>query len=91
MPLVQYLYLRRELPYGRYLRHTLVYAAIGAAMWLAVRLTARWMPAGWPGLMLQVLLGGAVYGGLCLALWLVTGNRAILSLLRIRGAGHKKG
>lgn len=82
VPTVQFLILRRELPYGRYLRYVATYAAIGGVMLACVRLLGRVLPAGWPELMLQAAAGAAIYGVLCLGLWKVSGNRALLGLLR---------
>ena len=81
LPVVHWLYLRKELPHGRLLRHALTYAGIGCIMLLAVRLTALLPLSGWLGLILQVAVGMAVYGGLCLAMWLKTRNRALLRLI----------
>lgn len=83
VPTVQYLLLRRELPYPRFLLHVAVYAAIGTVMLLVVRTAARLLPlAGWPLLFCLTAIGAVVYGSLCLCLWIVTKNRAILKLLR---------
>ena len=82
LPTVHYLYLRRELPHGRLLHHACTYALLGLAMLLAVRLADALLPLeGWLGLGIQVLIGAAVYGGLCLLMWLKTDNRAILRLI----------
>lgn len=85
VPMVQWLHLRRELPYGRYLRYAAEYAGVGLAMLAAVRLLAGVLPlGGWPGLLVQAAFGAAVYGALCLGLWTVTKDRAMLGLLRRR-------
>lgn len=82
LPLVHWLYLRKELPHARLLRHGLTYSGIGLVMLLAVRLTQRLLPLeGWLGLAVQVITGAAIYGGLCLALWAKTNNQAMLRLL----------
>jgi len=82
LPAVHWLYLRRELPHGCLLRHALTYTAIGLVMLLAVRLTDMLLPLeGWLGLAVQVIAGAAVYGVLCLVLWIKTDNRAILRLI----------
>ena len=84
VPAVQFLLLRRELPYGRFVRYVAVYAALGGAMLLVVRLSARWLPGGWLGLLAQVAVGASVYALMCLGLWKGTGNRAMLRLLRLK-------
>lgn len=82
LPTIHWLYLRKELPHRRLVRHALTYAAIGLAMLLAVRLTDALVPLeGWLGLGVQVLIGAAVYGGLCLTMWIKTKNTAILRLI----------
>lgn len=82
LPVVHWLYLRKELPHGGLLRHALTYAGIGALMLAVVRLAAAVLPlGGWLGLAVQVVVGGAVYVGACLLLWYKTGNRAMLRLL----------
>lgn len=90
VPLVQFIILRRELPYLRFLRYAAVYSVIGAVMALSVRLVAVNVPDGWLWLMLQVAVGAAVYGGLCLLYWRVTKNRRVLSVLRRNSAKAAK-
>ncbi len=74
VPLAQWIQLRGELPYRRYLGHTAAYAGLGALMLGLVRLLAAWLPETWPGLFLQMAAGAAVYGGLCLLWWRLTGS-----------------
>ena len=70
VPAVQYLLLRKELPYGRFLGYTGIYAGIGLVMLICVRLTGRLLPwTGWAGLAVQVAAGMIVYGLLCLPVW----------------------
>lgn len=90
VPVVQFVILRRELPYLRYLRYVLTYSAIGLVMALAVRLTAALPIGGWAGLLLCVAVGGTVYMALCGLWWLLTGNRRILSVLRRNSAKNAK-
>ncbi|MBQ8074252.1 MAG: flippase [Clostridia bacterium] len=85
VPLVQWLILRRELPYGRFLGYAGTYAAAGAVMLLAVRLTGRLLPwTGWPGLAAQVAVGILVYGAVTLLVWKLEGRTYL------RGLGRKK-
>ena len=70
VPLVQWIILRRELPYGRFLGYVGKYALIGGAMTVAVRLLRPALPwQGWPGLGVQVAAGILVYGGAALLVW----------------------
>jgi hypothetical protein len=82
VPVVQFVILRRELPYLRYLKYTLVYCVIGLVMAGAVRLAAMLPIGGWLGLALQVSVGGAVYVALCLVWGKITRNRHILGVLK---------
>ena len=82
VPVVQFAILRRELPFGRYLKYTATYCAFGALMALAVRLTGLTGLEGWLLLCLRVLVGGCVYGALCLLWWRGTKNNRVLSVLR---------
>lgn len=84
VPTVQFLLLRKELPYGLYVKKLLTYVAAGVAMMLSVRLIAPMLPESWLGLMVQVALGAAVYGAACLVLWKLTGNRSMLNLIKRR-------
>ena len=82
VPVVQFVILRRELPFGRYVRYALTYSAIGLMMVCAVRLAARLPIGGWMGLAAQVAAGGVIYAALCLLWWKLTGNRHILGVLK---------
>ena len=84
VPLVQWILLRKELPYGRFLGYAGIYAAIGGIMTAAVRLTRAALPwKGWPGLAVQVAAGMAVYGGLTLLSWKARG-KSLSGILRGR-------
>lgn len=89
VPLVQFVILRRELPYLRYMKYVLAYSAIGLVMVLAVRLAALLPVGGWVGLAVQVAAGGIVYVALCLVWWKITGNRHILGVIKKSAKGGK--
>ncbi len=89
VPVVQFIILRKELPYGRYLRYALTYSVIGLVMMGAVRLAALLPLGGWAGLAVQVAVGGVVYGALCLAWWKLSGNPHIFGILRKRAKSGK--
>ncbi len=75
VPVVQYLILRKELPYRRFMGYLGIYLLIGGIMLLFVRAVGRILPfGGWPGLGLQALTGAAVYGCLTLLYWRVSGR-----------------
>ena len=79
VPVVQFILLRKELPYGRFMGYVGIYALIGTAMLVCVRLVARALPfGGWAGLAVQVAAGMAVYGALTLIWW----KKAGISLSR---------
>ena len=85
VPVVQYLHLRGELPYRRFLGYVLTYCAIGAVMACAVRLTLRLLPPmTWPSLLAAICVGAAVYGLCCLVWWKARKKTRILRLLRLR-------
>ena len=59
VPVVQYIILRKERPYRKYISYVGVYAVIGE---------------GWLGLGIMTLAGILVYGGLTLAWWKISGR-----------------
>ena len=70
VPVVQYMLLRKELPYRRFLGYTGVYAVIGLVMMGCVRLVGKLLPAeNWVSLGAMTFTGIIVYGILCLVLW----------------------
>ena len=70
VPVVQYLILRKELPYRRFLGYTATYAVIGGIMLVCVRLVSRLVPARtWISLGVMTLTGIIVYVILCLGWW----------------------
>lgn len=88
--LVQVLYLREGLPLGRWLLDSAPFAAIGLAMFVAVRSAGEYLGASVLGLVLQVALGAAVYALLSLA-WLLVTHDERLSLFEIplrKGRSH---
>ena len=75
VPVVQYLILRKELPYRQYLRYVGIYAVFGLAMLGCVRLAGMLLPQEtWLNLAIQTVTGAAVYGVLCLGYWKITGK-----------------
>lgn len=70
VPLVQFILLRKELPYKRYLGYVGLYALIGGIMLACVRLVGSLLSAeSWLSLGVMTLTGIVVYGALCLILW----------------------
>ncbi len=81
--LVQFLFLRRELPFGQYLRQCILFPCAGILMFLAVRgigvlLSGHLSPM--PLLVLQVLCGGGLYLAVVLV-WYLLFRRETLHLL----------
>ncbi len=72
VPVIQFIILRKELPYGRYLYHVFAYALIGGFMLLCVRGVGKLLPEEtWVNLGIQTAAGIASYGILCLVYWKV--------------------
>ncbi len=70
VPVVQYLILRKELPYRQFLKYVLVYAVFGLVMLGCVRAVGKLLPQeNWLNLIIQTVTGAAVYGGMCLGYW----------------------
>ena len=70
VPVVQYIILRKELPYRRFIGYVGIYAVIGGIMLACVRLAGRLVPArNWISLGIMTFTGIAVYAALCLAWW----------------------
>ena len=75
VPAVQYMILRKELPYRRFLGYVGIYAAIGGVMLICVRIVAAFLKAEtWVNLGVMTFTGIAVYGALCLAWWKLSGR-----------------
>ena len=75
VPTVQYLILRKELPYRQYIRYVGIYAVFGGIMFGGVRLAAYLLPAeNWWTLGAMTAAGAALYAGLCLGYWKIRGK-----------------
>lgn len=75
VPVVQFVILRKELPYKRFMGYVLAYAVIGGIMMVCVRLVAVLLPVNnWVNLGIMTVTGIAVYGVLCLGWWKVSGK-----------------
>ena len=81
VPVVQFIILRKELPYKTYISYVGIYAVIGGIMLVCVRLVAKWLPAEtWVNLGIMTATGIVVYGALCMVYWKVCNK----GLMRIR-------
>ncbi len=77
VPVVQYIILRKELPYERYLGYVGIYAVIGGIMLGCVRLVGSLLPKeNWINLGIMTLTGIVVYGALTLIWW--KGSRTVI-------------
>ena len=73
VPVVQYIILRKELPYGQFLKYVGIYAMFGGIMLGCVRLVKTLVPAEtWLSLGIMTAAGIAVYAGLCIGYWKMT-------------------
>ncbi len=91
VPLVQYLHLKKDLPYGGYLKTCLVYILFGSAMACLVRLLSPLLaPDAWLSLFILVGAGGLVYGILCLVYWHFARTGVLQAVLpkRLRPSGR---
>ena len=72
VPVVQFIILRKELPYKTYISYVGIYGVIGGIMLVCVRLVAKWLPTEtWVNLGIMTATGIVVYGALCLVYWKV--------------------
>ena len=79
VPVVQFIILRKDLPYKRFMGYVLTYAVIGGIMMACVRLTASLLPVNnWVNLGIMTFTGVVVYVALCLAWWKVNGNTGFI-------------
>ena len=75
VPAVQYLILRKELPYRKYLSYVGIYSGIGTGMLLTVRAVNALLPfGGWLRLGILTLTGILVYSVLAMLYWKVSGK-----------------
>ena len=83
VPVVQFLILRKELPYGQYLSYVGIYSIMGFVMLMCVRTVDMLIPLkSWTGLAIQTVTGILVYGGLCLIYWNKSGHGITLNRLK---------
>ncbi len=75
VPVVQFILLRKELPYKRYIGYVGIYAAAGGIMLGCVRLVGSLLPQNsWVNMGIMTFTGIAVYGALCLIIWKAKGK-----------------
>ena len=75
VPVVQFILLRKELPYRRYISYVGIYAAAGGIMMGCVRLVGSLLPQNsWVNLGIMTVTGIVIYGTLCLLWWKISGK-----------------
>ena len=75
VPVVQFIILRKELPYKRFIGYVGIYAVMGGIMLVCVRLIGRAFPAeSWLNLGIMTVAGAALYCAMCLVWWKAKGN-----------------
>ncbi|MBR7044416.1 MAG: polysaccharide biosynthesis C-terminal domain-containing protein, partial [Lachnospiraceae bacterium] len=75
VPVVQFIFLRKELPYKRFIGYVGVYAVMGGIMLVCVRLIGSALPAeNWLNLGIMTVAGAALYCVMCLVWWKVKGD-----------------
>ena len=78
VPVVQFIILRKELPYKKFIGYAGLYAAAGGIMLGCVRLAGSLLKANtWVNLGIMTVTGIAVYGVLCLVIWKIKGKAPI--------------
>ncbi len=75
VPVVQFIFLRKELPYKRFIGYVGIYAVMGGIMLACVRLIGQVFPAeNWLNLGIMTITGVIVYGVMCLVWWKASGK-----------------
>ena len=75
VPVVQFIFLRKEVPYKRFIGYVATYALMGGIMLVCVRLVGRALPAeSWLNLGIMTVTGVIVYGVMCLVWWKASGK-----------------
>ena len=75
VPVVQFIILRKELPYKRFIGYVGIYAVMGGIMLVCVRLIGQVFPAeNWLNLGIMTVTGVIVYGVICLIWWKASGK-----------------
>ena len=75
VPVVQFIILRKELPYKRFIGYVGIYAVMGGIMLVCVRLIGQVFPAeNWLNLGIMTVTGVIVYGAMCLICWKASGK-----------------
>ena len=75
VPVVQFIILRKELPYKRFIGYVGIYAVMGGIMLACVRLIGQVFPAeNWLNLVIMTVSGVIVYGVICLIWWKASGK-----------------
>ena len=70
VPVVQFIFLRKEVPYKRFIGYVATYAVMGGIMLVCVRLVGKLLPANnWINLGIMTVTGVIVYGVMCLVWW----------------------
>ena len=75
VPVIQFIFLRKEVPYKRFIGYVATYAVMGGIMLVCVRLVGKLLPANnWINLGIMTVTGVIVYGVMCLVWWKAKGN-----------------
>ena len=81
VPVVQFIILRRELPYKRFIGYVGIYALMGGIMLVCVRLIGNALPAeNWVNLGVMTVTGAALYCMMCLVWWKAKGGFTKLTI-----------
>lgn len=78
---IQFIYVRKELPIVTYIKNVVIYFVCGSAMFIVVRLVSSKIQ-GWPGLLLEILVGAMSYTFICGPYILIYHRNEIFALIR---------
>ncbi len=79
---VQMFAVRRKLPMLRYIHGNEIYLFFGIVMFCAVRYMGSFLGIHLYSLLIEIAVGTVVFAALCMAYWILTGNREYLELIK---------
>lgn len=84
----QYIRMMKYIDCKGVLIKSMIYLLFGIIMFITIRVIVKDLPSGIVGIIIEIFVGGIVYGGLCLFFWVITKNHTFLSILKTKGDKH---